>query len=145
MFTNQNKNIINSYFMQLALNQAKKNLGNTKTNPSVGCVITKNGSLIGMGSTGFGGRPHAEANAIKSSKINLNKSNIYITLEPCSHYGKTPPCTKAIIKNRISKVFFSVKDPDKRSYDKSIKILRDNGVKVEIGHLSNRLNSFYKS
>ncbi len=131
--------------MQLALNQAKKNLGNTKNNPSVGCVITKNGKLMSIGNTGFGGRPHAEVNAINYSKENLKKSNMYITLEPCSHYGKTPPCTKAIIKNKISKVFFSVKDPDTRSFNRSFKVLRKHGIKVDYGFLSSRLNEFYKS
>tara|TARA_B100000029_G_C17432537_1_gene908407 strand:+ start:68 stop:1132 length:1065 start_codon:yes stop_codon:yes gene_type:complete len=131
--------------MQLALNQAKKNLGNTKSNPSVGCVITKNGNLVSVGNTGIGGRPHAEVDAINSSKVNLKKSNMYVTLEPCSHYGITPPCTKAIIKSKIRKVFFSLKDPDIRSFDKSAKILRRYGIKTIYGLLSNRLNEFYKS
>ena len=131
--------------MKLALNQAQKNLGNTKENPSVGCVIVKNGHLIATGYTGFNGRPHAEINAISSTKDNLTNTSMYITLEPCSHYGKTPPCVNTIIKKKIKKVFFSVKDPDKRSFNKSKKILLKNKVTVRIGHLSNELNKFYKS
>ena len=87
MFTNQNKN---SFFLKLAFRQAEINLGSTSLNPSVGCVVVKNNSVVSSGRTSFNGRPHAEANALKKN-INFNGSNIYITLEPCSHYGKTPP------------------------------------------------------
>ena len=83
--------------MRLALNEAKKTLGNTKKNPAVGCVITKKKHLFSDGSTSLNGRPHAEYNAINFSKVNLSNSNLYVTLEPCSHYGKTPPCVKSII------------------------------------------------
>ena len=85
--------------MDLALQQAKKILGNTKKNPAVGCVIVKNHHVISAGYTSIHGRPHAEQNAISNSKENLIKSYMYVTLEPCSHYGKTHPCTKLIIKN----------------------------------------------
>ena len=95
--------------MKLALIQAQKNLGNTSDNPSVGCVITKNNSVISVGSTSNNGRPHAEYNAIYQSKINLKGAELYVTLEPCSHYGKTLPCTKAIISSGIKKVFFFYK------------------------------------
>ena len=131
--------------MKLAFNQAQKNLGNTKENPSVGCVIVRNGHLIGSGYTGFNGRPHAEINAINFTKLNLNNSSMYVTLEPCSHYGKTPPCINQIIKKNIKKVHFSVTDPDKRSFNKSKKILSNNGINVRTGFLSNKLNIFYKS
>ena len=107
MFTNKNNHTNHTFFMELALAQAQKNLGNTKENPSVGCVLVKNGHLISAGNTGEGGRPHAEQNAINFSKINLQKSELYVTLEPCSHYGKTPPCVKTIIRNKIKRVFFS--------------------------------------
>ena len=86
--------------MRLALEQAKKTLGNTKGNPAVGCVITKNNQIIGAGNTSINGRPHAEINAINSCKIDLKNSQLYATLEPCSHYGKTPPCVKTIIKKK---------------------------------------------
>jgi len=88
-----------SYFLSLAFEQAKVNLGSTATNPSVGCVIEKNGSILSSGRTSIKGRPHAEFNALKK-KINFKNSNIYITLEPCSHYGNTPPCTNKIIKKK---------------------------------------------
>ena len=106
MFTNQNKYKKHSYFMSLALQQAYKTLGNTKENPAVGCVIVKDDHVIGSASTGINGRPHAEFSAIKFSKVNLKNSELYVTLEPCSHYGKTPPCIKTIIKKKLNESFF---------------------------------------
>ena len=131
--------------MNLALKQAHINLGNTKENPSVGCVIVKNGSLVSAGHTSHDGRPHAESNAINFSKVNLTGSTIYVTMEPCSHYGKTPPCIKSIINKKIGKVYFSIKDPDIRSFDKSSKKFNDKNVLVNKGLLNNKINLFYKS
>jgi len=108
MSTNPSKYKKSSYFMQLALQQARRTLGNTKENPAVGCVIVKNNHLISAGYTSVNGRPHAEKNAIKLSKIDPQNSELYVTLEPCSHYGKTPPCVKFIIRSKIKKVFFSL-------------------------------------
>ena len=131
--------------MKLALLQAQKNLGNTSDNPSVGCVITKNNSVISAGCTSNNGRPHAEYNAIYQSKINLKGAELYVTLEPCSHYGKTLPCTKSIISSGIKKVFFSINDPDLRSYNKSTELLKKNNIKVKKGICKHETNSFYKS
>ena len=128
--------------MRLALLQAQKNLANTSDNPSVGCVITKNNSVISVGCTSNNGRPHAEYNAIYQSKINLKGAELYVTLEPCSHYGKTVPCTKSIINSRIKKVFFSINDPDLRSYNKSTKLLKKKNIKVKKGICKNETNSF---
>ena len=118
MFIKKNKNSRQSYFMNLALMQASKSLGNTKTNPSVGCVIVKNNAVVGAGHTGYNGTPHAEQNAIFFNKKDVKKSSLYSTLEPCSNYGKTPPCVNIIIKSKIKRVFFAVNDPDIRSYKK---------------------------
>ena len=145
MFTNQNKYQNNKYFMSLALQQASKNLGNTKMNPSVGCVITKSENVIAAGCTGYNGTPHAETNAISCLKENLKNVILYVTLEPCSHYGKTPPCTNLIIKKKIRKVFFSIKDPDNRSHNKSHKKLSDKKIYVKNGILKNEVKNFYKS
>tara|TARA_B100001250_G_C19769396_1_gene776362 strand:+ start:26 stop:1117 length:1092 start_codon:yes stop_codon:yes gene_type:complete len=145
MSTNQNKKKRNNYFMSLALKQAMINLGNTKENPSVGCVIIKNNSLISAGHTSTNGRPHAEYNAITNSKKKLTNSILYVTLEPCTHYGKTPPCVKKIIKSKIKKVFFSIKDPDQRSYNNSSKILKKKNINVNIGMMSNKIKEFYRS
>ena len=131
--------------MNLALKQAQKNLGNTKENPSVGCVIVKNECIISAGCTGVNGRPHAEQNAITYSKDNIKNSDLYVTLEPCSHYGKTPPCVKSIIRSKIKRVFFSLKDPDPRSYDKSTKQLKKGKITVQTGILVSDIKNFYKS
>jgi len=135
----------NSYFMNLALNQARRNLGNTKENPSVGCVIVKDDILIGTGYTGINGRPHAEYNAINNCIKNLTNSRLYVTLEPCSHYGKTPPCVKNIIRKKIKKVFISIKDPDLRSFNKSSKILKKNNIYVNVGINFKKNKDFYRS
>ena len=131
--------------MKLALLQAQKNLGNTKKNPSVGCVIVKNDCIISAGCTGINGRPHAEQNAITYSKNNIIDSDLYVTLEPCSHYGRTPPCVEAIIRNKIKRVFFSLQDPDSRSYNKSIKQFKKNNIRVQNGILGSYIKNFYKS
>ena len=131
--------------MNLAFNQAMKNLGNTKENPSVGCIITNGNHIVGAGSTSKNGRPHAEFNAIKSIKNNIKNSYLYVTLEPCSHYGKTPPCVNLIIKKNIKKVFFSLHDPDNRSHKKSKKILVKNFIAANSGIKLKYAKLFYKS
>ena len=106
MSTKRNKKKkIDSYLMNLAFEQAKINLGSTKDNPSVGCVIEKNGCLISSGCTSLDGRPHAEFNAL-NKKINFKDANLYVTLEPCTHHGKTPPCTTKIIKKKLKRFIF---------------------------------------
>ena len=131
--------------MKLALLQAQKNLGNTKKNPSVGCVIVKNDCIISAGCTGINGRPHAEQNAIAYSKNNIVDSDLYVTLEPCSHYGRTPPCVETIIRNKIKRVFFSLQDPDSRSYNKSTKQFKKYNIRVQNGILGSYIKNFYKS
>ena len=117
--------------MKLALNLASQKIGLTGTNPSVGCVIVKNDEIISIGQTSDKGRPHAEINAIKSARKNLKNSSIYISLEPCSHYGKTSPCTKAIIKSKIKKVFYAIDDVDYRSSKKAYFILKQKKISVK--------------
>ncbi len=139
-----NSKFKNSYFLSLAFEQAKVNLGSTATNPSVGCVVEKDGALLSSGRTSIKGRPHAEFNALKK-KINFKNSNIYITLEPCSHYGVTPPCTNKIIKKKIKKVFFSVFDKDKRSKNLSSAKFKKKKILVKTGIKKEYALSFYKS
>jgi len=131
--------------MKLALNQAKKNLGNTNQNPSVGCIITKNNSVIAAGATSIKGRPHAEHNAIIFSKEKLNGCEIFSTLEPCSHHGVTPPCTNKIIKKKFKKVYFSLMDPDVRSFNKSSKIFNKKKIIVNKGINYKSIKDFYRS
>ena len=135
----------NSYFMKLALNQAKIVLGNTKENPAVGCVIVRNNQVISAGFTSIDGRPHAEQNAIRLLKKNTNNTSLYVTLEPCSHYGKTPPCTKSIATSGIKKVFYSINDPDFRSNNKSYSFFKKKNVLVKKGVIANQINLFYES
>ena len=90
-----NSRKLNNFYLNLAFEQAKINLGSTRKNPSVGCVIEKNGSIISSGITSLHGRPHAEYNALNKN-LNFKGANMFVTLEPCSHYGKTPPCTNII-------------------------------------------------
>ena len=131
-------------YMGLALNLASARHGLTGENPAVGCVIVKNDEIISIGQTGYDGRPHAEYNAIKNSIDNLEGSTMYVTLEPCSHYGETPPCTKEIIKNKISKIIYSVDDVDKKVKGKSFKILKSKNIVVKKGLLYKEIINFYK-
>jgi len=131
-------------YMSLALTLASSRHGLTGENPSVGCVIVKNDEIISIGQTGFNGRSHAEHNAIKNSNEILKDSTMYVTLEPCNHYGQTPPCTKGIIKNKLSKVIYSVEDVDKKVKGKSFKILKSNNIIVKKGLLNKETNDFYK-
>ncbi len=132
-------------FMRLALNLARARKGLTGDNPSVGCVIVKNNNLLSFGQTGLYGRPHAEINAINNSFEDLSGSKMYVTLEPCNHYGETPPCTKSIIKAGISNVFYSINDIDKRVKGKSFKILTKKKIKVRRGLLKKEIRNFYDS
>ena len=141
MFTNQNKDYL---YLKLAFHQAEVNLGSTSLNPSVGCVVIKNNSVISSGRTSFNGRPHAEANALEK-KINLKGSNIYITLEPCSHYGKTPPCVKKIIDKKLNKVIFSINDVDKRSKNLAYTKLKKAKVNVKKFLHKSYAEKFYTS
>ena len=130
-------------YMNLALNLAKVRHGVTGKNPSVGCVIVKNNKIISIGQTGYGGQPHAEYNAIKNSSVNLKGSKMYVSLEPCTHYGKTPPCTKAIIQNKINEVIYSIEDIDKKVKGKSFKILKSKNINVKKGLLRKKIKNFY--
>ena len=120
--------------MSLAFQKASEHLGSTKENPSVGCVIVKNGSIISSGVTSLNGRPHAETNALKTNK-NFFGSTMYTTLEPCTHYGKTSPCINSILKKGIKKVCYPISDPDIRTFNKAKLILEKGKVKVKTGLL----------
>ncbi|MDC0642625.1 bifunctional diaminohydroxyphosphoribosylaminopyrimidine deaminase/5-amino-6-(5-phosphoribosylamino)uracil reductase RibD [Candidatus Pelagibacter sp.] len=133
------------FYMEIALKLANSRQGLTGSNPSVGCVIVKNDKIISIGQTSFDGRPHAEFNAIKNCIDDLNGSKMYVTLEPCCHYGLTPPCTDIIIKSKISQVIYSATDIDKRVRNKSLKILKSNNIKVKKGLLENKINNFYST
>ena len=99
-----NLNSKDHQYMNLAINLAKDHIGLTGLNPSVGCLIVKNDEIISTGQTGLNGRPHAEYNAIKNNKRKNHGSTLYVTMEPCTHHGLTPPCTSQILKSKIKKV-----------------------------------------
>ena len=132
-------------YMKIAINLARARRGLTGENPSVGCVIVKNDKIISIGQTSFNGRPHAETNAINNSFENLIGSKIYVTLEPCNHYGKTPPCTNIIIKSGIKQVFYSMNDIDNKVKGKSFKILSKKNILVRKGLLKNHAKDLYES
>jgi diaminohydroxyphosphoribosylaminopyrimidine deaminase / 5-amino-6-(5-phosphoribosylamino)uracil reductase len=132
-------------YMKLALNLARARHGHTGINPSVGCVIVKNDEIISIGQTNYVGRPHAEYNAIMNSSENLEGSKMYVTLEPCNHYGKTPPCTNLIIKKKIKEVVYSINDIDKKVKGKSFKILKSKNIIVKKGLLKKDVANFYST
>ncbi len=131
-----------NFFSNLAFNIAESNVGRTNKNPSVGCVIVKNNSVISSGVTSINGRPHAEYNAL-SKNLNFKDAYMYVTLEPCTHYGITPPCTNLIKKKRVKKVYYCFEDPDIRTYKKA-KIVLNNRIK-KIKKIDDRNKDFYKS
>ena len=122
------------YYMRLALALAKENQGLTKENPSVGCVVVKNNTVISSGKTSLNGRPHAETNALNKKK-NFNGSTIYVTLEPCTHHGLTPPCINIIKKKNVKKVYYSIPDPDKRTFNKAKQLLSQSNIKLSLIHI----------
>ncbi|WP_265021230.1 bifunctional diaminohydroxyphosphoribosylaminopyrimidine deaminase/5-amino-6-(5-phosphoribosylamino)uracil reductase RibD [Wolbachia endosymbiont (group A) of Icerya purchasi] len=121
------------HFMSIALRLAEKNLGNVAPNPAVGCVIVKDGAIISEGYTGIGGRPHAEAVALQNAKDSTQDATMYITLEPCCHFGVTEPCTAGIIRAGIKRVVIATIDPDSRVSGGGIKALEEAGIEVEQG------------
>lgn len=135
-------------YMRRCLQLAKKGEGATKTNPMVGCVIVHNNTIIGEGYHRMIGEPHAEVNAINSVKENsvLAKSTMYVSLEPCSHHGLTPPCAELIASKKIQRVVVAVTDPDSRVAGRGIELLKKAGTDVTVGVLENEakeLNRFF--
>lgn len=123
------------FYMARALELSKKAIGHTSPNPMVGCVIVKDEEIIGEGYHECYGQLHAERNALKNCKRNPTGATMYVTLEPCCHYGKTPPCTEAIIENHIKKVVIGAMDPNPKVGGKGAAILREHGIIVETGVL----------
>lgn len=120
-------------YMSLALALGRRGLGNTWPNPAVGAVIVKDGVIVGRGWTQPGGRPHAEVEALKQAKRAANGATLYVTLEPCSHTGQTPPCADAIIKAGIKRVVSALEDPNPEVAGQGHERLRAKGITVDIG------------
>ena len=122
-------------YMQQALVLAKTAMGHTSPNPMVGCVVVKNGKLVASGCHERYGEFHAERNALTRCKEDLTGADLYVTLEPCCHQGKTPPCTDIIIERKIGRVFVGALDPNPKVDGGGIKILREHGIEVITGIL----------
>lgn len=121
------------HFMTLALALGRRGLGNTWPNPAVGAVIVKDGIVLGRGWTQPGGRPHAETQALKRAGNAAEGATIYVSLEPCSHKGKTPPCADAIIKAGIARVVSAMEDPNPEVAGQGHRRLTEKGIRVDVG------------
>jgi diaminohydroxyphosphoribosylaminopyrimidine deaminase/5-amino-6-(5-phosphoribosylamino)uracil reductase len=123
--------------MNMAIDMAKRELGQTWPNPSVGCVIVQGVDgethVVGRGVTSAGGRPHAEVNALAMAGKAASGSTVFVTLEPCSHHGKTPPCAEALIEAKVARVVCAVQDPNPEVSGKGFELLRNAGIEVEVG------------
>jgi diaminohydroxyphosphoribosylaminopyrimidine deaminase / 5-amino-6-(5-phosphoribosylamino)uracil reductase len=126
--------------MRAALALARRRLGNTGPNPSVGCVIVNGGRVVGRAVTAPGGRPHAEPQALAMAGQAARGATAYVTLEPCCHHGRTPPCTDALIAGGIARVVIGAQDPDPRVDGQGAARLRAAGIEVEQGVLSEEAN-----
>jgi len=134
------------FFMKIALGLAEEAMGFTNPNPLVGAVIVKDGRIIGKGYHEKYGENHAEINALNYAVENVEDATMYVTLEPCSHFGKTPPCVDRIIKSGIKRVIIAMEDPNPIVSGNGIRILRENGLEVKVGVLkeeAERLNEIY--
>jgi len=121
--------------MQLAIQIATSTKGQTAPNPSVGSVVVKNGEVMGMGAHLKAGEAHAEVHALNMAGERAQGATIYVTLEPCSHYGKTPPCAEKIIQSGISRAVVATLDPNPKVAGRGVKMLQDAGITVETGIL----------
>lgn len=120
-------------FMAAAVRYSCHNLGLTGTNPSVATLIVKDGVIVGRGITARGGRPHAEAQALAEAGANARGATAYVTLEPCAHHGRTPPCAEALVSAGVARVVGAVEDPDDRVAGRGYAILQSAGIEVMRG------------
>jgi diaminohydroxyphosphoribosylaminopyrimidine deaminase/5-amino-6-(5-phosphoribosylamino)uracil reductase len=119
--------------MSLAIAFARAQLGRTAPNPAVGCVLVRDGKLLAAAATDDGGRPHAERRALDHAGHEAEDATAYVTLEPCAHYGQTPPCADALVEARVSRVVIACMDEDKRVAGKGVDTLRRAGIIVQTG------------
>ena len=133
-----------NYYMQLAIKEAKKAWGKTSPNPLVGSVIVKNDKIIGIGYHHKSGNPHAEIEAINSCTETPEGATCYVTLEPCSSYGRTPPCTEALIKAKFKHIVIGSLDDNAKHQGKAIEIFEQNKIKVTCGILKEQCREINK-
>lgn len=134
-------------YMKLAIELAGKAIGQTTPNPMVGAVIVKDGRIIGEGYHKKAGENHAEIEALNSATTDkINGSTMYVSLEPCCHHGKTPPCAEAVIKSGIKEVIIAAQDPNPLVSGMGIELLKKNGINIKVGLLeteARKLNEFF--
>jgi len=133
-------------YMQMALDLAAKGQGFTSPNPLVGAVVVKDGQVVGCGYHKAAGLPHAEINAIKDAKELARGADLYVSLEPCNHMGRTPPCTRAIIEAGISRVFVAMLDPNPKVCGGGCRFLKEQGIIIKTGILekaAQKQNEFF--
>jgi diaminohydroxyphosphoribosylaminopyrimidine deaminase/5-amino-6-(5-phosphoribosylamino)uracil reductase len=123
-------------FMAAALALGRRGLGLCAPNPAVGALVVKDGAIVARGWTKPGGRPHAETEALREAGLQAHGATLFVTLEPCSHHGQTPPCTDAIIAAGAGRVVYAVDDPDPRTFGRGAQILADAGIEVTRGVLA---------
>lgn len=128
-------------YMKRALTLAKKGLGKTSPNPAVGCVIVKNGVIVGEGWHKRAGGHHAEIHALEMAGESARGADVYVTLEPCSHTGKTPPCSEALIRAGVTRVVAGMRDPNPRVNGGGLAALKEAGITTECGILENACRS----
>ena len=125
-------------YMQLALDLAASAQGKTNPNPLVGAVIVKDGMIVGTGLHRKAGEPHAEVHAFRMAGEHAKGATLYVTLEPCSHFGKTPPCANLVKDSGVSRVVVAMQDPNPSVAGRGIQLLRDAGIEVEVGMLEEK-------
>ncbi|WP_290522127.1 bifunctional diaminohydroxyphosphoribosylaminopyrimidine deaminase/5-amino-6-(5-phosphoribosylamino)uracil reductase RibD [Aggregatibacter sp. oral taxon 458] len=131
-------------FMQLALDLAKQGEFTTTPNPSVGCVLVKDGEVVGKGFHAKAGEPHAEVMALREAGEKARGATAYVTLEPCSHFGRTPPCAKGLVEAGVSKVIAAMCDPNPQVAGKGLQILTDAGIQSAVGLLEENAEQLNK-
>ncbi|MGY3570511.1 bifunctional diaminohydroxyphosphoribosylaminopyrimidine deaminase/5-amino-6-(5-phosphoribosylamino)uracil reductase RibD [Vibrio paucivorans] len=125
--------IFDHQMMARALELAKRGIYTTAPNPNVGCVIVQNGEIVGEGFHHKAGEPHAEVHAMRMAGSRTQGATAYVTLEPCSHYGRTPPCAEGLINAKVAKVVCAMEDPNPKVAGRGIKMLQQAGIEVEVG------------
>lgn len=123
------------FYMRMALQMAEKALGQTGINPVVGCVVVKDGRIVGLGTHLKRGEEHAEVHALRMAGAEAEGGTAYVTLEPCSHYGKTPPCSDRLIDSKVKRVVVACADPNPQVAGSGIAKLREHGIEVQVGVL----------